>query len=156
MTKEELQVAIEFSITLFKGVIEKAEYKERFPINTYYYFRVRKDFIEVANKIPMFAGRDALTGMIYISESVPKEFRDVWFAHEYRCTDPICPRSCADITLSEIEYFQKNNHTQLPTFLQLRISMYIALEKHFPTHPQIEGMKASLKILRKAQTSPYR
>ena len=150
MNKEEIAGQKDFSIALINGIKEKCYLPNLVEGYAQPYFRVTKDFHPDALKIPNFAGKDQLTGIIYISESVPRDYRDIWAAHEYKCMNLEYRYSCARITRDEIQLLQRVNYTLVSGFLEYRIQMMNAIVKHFPEHPRIACIKASLQILKQS------
>lgn len=98
------------------------------------YLILPKDFHPTATQIPYFAIADKDTGIIAISEQVPKIFKHVWVMHESECLHTNCAK-CPEITLKDIEkvkiIFMRE---ELECFLKARLEMFRGVIQAQPQH----------------------
>ncbi len=107
------------------------------------YLILPRDFHPMAQQIPYFALADKESGIIAISQDVPKMFQDIWVTHEQACIQSNFV-NCAALTKKDIRkvkiLYLKDEYMN---FLKMRIVMFQAVIDAQPNNPMIPFWKKS-------------
>jgi hypothetical protein len=107
------------------------------------YLILPRDFHPMALQIPYFALADKESGIIAISQDVPKMFQDVWVLHEQACiqSDFI---NCASLTVEDIRKVRiLYLRDEYMSFLKMRIVMFQAVIDAQPQNARVPFWKKS-------------